>query len=50
MVMKSTKVSTLPCELEWERSLRWARDGIPLHRDHLKELGEVAAAMKVATM
>jgi LDH2 family malate/lactate/ureidoglycolate dehydrogenase len=39
---------TLPGELEWERSLRWAREGIPLHRDHLKELGDAAAAMKIA--
>jgi LDH2 family malate/lactate/ureidoglycolate dehydrogenase len=38
---------TLPGELEWERSDRWRREGIPLHRDHLKELGEVAAAMKI---
>jgi LDH2 family malate/lactate/ureidoglycolate dehydrogenase len=39
---------TLPGELEWERSLRWATEGIPLHRDHLKELGDAAAAMKIA--
>lgn len=39
---------TLPGELEWERSNRWRQEGIPLHRDHLKELGTVAAAMKIA--
>ncbi len=39
---------TLPGELEWQRAVRWRSEGIPLHRDHLKELGEVAAAMKIA--
>ena len=39
---------TLPGELEWERAERWRKDGIPLHRDHVKELSEVASAMKVA--
>jgi LDH2 family malate/lactate/ureidoglycolate dehydrogenase len=39
---------TLPGELEWERSVRWAREGIPMHRDHLKELGDAAATMKIA--
>lgn len=39
---------TLPGELEWERSQRWGADGIPLHRDHLKELGDVAGALKIA--
>ncbi|MSR60030.1 MAG: Ldh family oxidoreductase [Planctomycetaceae bacterium] len=39
---------TLPGELESERAERWAREGIPLHRDHLRELGEVAAKMKIA--
>src|SRR5207249_4531539 len=29
---------TLPGELEWERAQRWRTDGIPLHRDHLREL------------
>jgi LDH2 family malate/lactate/ureidoglycolate dehydrogenase len=38
----------LPGELEWERSLRWRRDGIPLHRDHVKKLAELAAGMKLA--
>ena len=39
---------TLPGELEWERSNRWRSEGIPLHRDHLKELSDVATAMKIA--
>jgi LDH2 family malate/lactate/ureidoglycolate dehydrogenase len=38
---------TLPGELEVERALRWARDGIPLHRDHLRELAEVADKLKI---
>ncbi len=38
----------LPGELEWERSQRWRRDGIPLHRDHVKKLEELAAGMKLA--
>lgn len=44
----STRV-TLPGELEWERAERWGRDGIPLHRDHLRELSEAAHRAKVAT-
>lgn len=39
---------TLPGELEWERSNRWRNEGIPLHRDHVKELGEVAGKLKIA--
>jgi LDH2 family malate/lactate/ureidoglycolate dehydrogenase len=39
---------TLPGELEYERAVRWQKEGIPLHRDHVRELGDVAAAMKVA--
>jgi ureidoglycolate dehydrogenase (NAD+) len=39
---------TLPGELEWERSNKWRKDGIPLHRNHLNELADVASAMKVA--
>jgi LDH2 family malate/lactate/ureidoglycolate dehydrogenase len=39
---------TLPGELEYERAERWRKDGIPLHRDHVKELGDVAAAINVA--
>ena len=39
---------TLPGELEWERSNLWRKNGIPLHRDHLHELAETAAAMKIA--
>jgi len=38
----------LPGELEWERATRWQRDGIPLHRDHVRELGETAAKLKIA--
>jgi LDH2 family malate/lactate/ureidoglycolate dehydrogenase len=38
----------LPGELEWERSQRWRRDGIPLHRDHVSKLEELAAGMKLA--
>jgi ureidoglycolate dehydrogenase (NAD+) len=37
----------LPGELEWERSQRWRREGIPLHRDHLKKLEELAAGMNL---
>jgi LDH2 family malate/lactate/ureidoglycolate dehydrogenase len=37
----------LPGELEWERSERWRREGIPLHRDHVKKLEELAAGMKL---
>lgn len=37
----------LPGELEWERAQRWRRDGIPLHRDHVKKLEEIAAALKL---
>jgi LDH2 family malate/lactate/ureidoglycolate dehydrogenase len=39
---------TLPGEFEYERAERWRKDGIPLHRDHVKELGDVATAVKVA--
>lgn len=42
-----TRVS-LPGELESERAERWAKAGIPLHRDHLRELGETAAKMKIS--
>jgi ureidoglycolate dehydrogenase (NAD+) len=38
---------TLPGELEWERAELWARDGIPLHRDHLRELEAAAARLKI---
>lgn len=36
----------LPGELEWERAQAWKEDGIPLHRDHVAALGEVAATYK----
>jgi ureidoglycolate dehydrogenase (NAD+) len=38
----------LPGELEWERTQRWRREGIPLHRDHVQKLEELAAGMKLA--
>jgi ureidoglycolate dehydrogenase (NAD+) len=38
----------LPGDLEWERSSRWKRDGIPLHRDHVQKLEELAAGMKLS--
>lgn len=38
----------LPGELEWERSNAWRRDGIPFHRAQLKDLQDVAEAMKFA--
>lgn len=44
----SAKV-TLPGDLEWERAERWSQSGIPLHRDHLRELSEAARRAKVAT-
>lgn len=37
----------VPGELEWERAQRWSKEGIPLHRDHVRELTEVATKMKV---
>lgn len=37
----------LPGELESERAAAWAASGIPLHRDHLRELGEIATKMKL---
>lgn len=38
----------LPGDLEWQRAADWARDGIPLHRDHVAELTALAAKYKVA--
>jgi LDH2 family malate/lactate/ureidoglycolate dehydrogenase len=37
----------LPGELEWERAEKWARDGIPLHREHVTRLEELARAAKI---
>ena len=37
----------IPGELEWDRANRWKRDGIPLHRDHLQKLEEIADGMKL---
>jgi LDH2 family malate/lactate/ureidoglycolate dehydrogenase len=39
---------TLPGTMEWERANAWRAGGIPLHRDHLRELTETAASMKLA--
>ncbi len=35
----------LPGELEWERSQKWTSAGIPLHRDHLRDLGDAASKL-----
>ena len=37
----------LPGELEAERAAAWQRDGIPLHRDHVAALTELATVMKL---
>ncbi|HUG91190.1 MAG TPA: Ldh family oxidoreductase [Planctomycetaceae bacterium] len=37
----------LPGELEWERTERWRREGIPLHREHVANLEELARGMNV---
>lgn len=37
----------LPGEIEWERSQQWAAEGIPFHKDHAKELGELGTKLKV---
>jgi ureidoglycolate dehydrogenase (NAD+) len=37
----------LPGELEWERSEKWRREGIPLHREHVTRLEELAGTMNV---
>ena len=37
----------LPGEIEWERSQKWSTEGIPVHKDHAKDLEEVAAKMKL---
>jgi LDH2 family malate/lactate/ureidoglycolate dehydrogenase len=36
----------VPGELEWERAELWRGQGIPLHRDHLRDLAEIAESMK----
>lgn len=38
----------LPGDMEAERTERWKRDGIPLHRDHVNRLGELASKLKIA--
>jgi len=37
----------LPGELEWERCQRWETTGIPLHQDHLRDLGEAATKLEI---
>jgi len=37
----------LPGELEWEREQQWRENGIPLHRDHLTLLAEIADRLGV---
>ena len=37
----------LPGELEWERSQKWSKTGIPLHKQHLQDLAEIATKMKL---
>ncbi|MBS0261548.1 MAG: Ldh family oxidoreductase [Planctomycetes bacterium] len=39
---------TLPGEIEWDRAQARRASGIPIHRDHLRELGEVATRMKLS--
>lgn len=37
----------VPGELEWERAQKWAQQGIPVHRDHVRDLTELATKLKV---
>ena len=37
----------LPGELEWEREQQWRENGIPLHREHLALLAEIADQLGV---
>ncbi|MGE3317008.1 MAG: Ldh family oxidoreductase [Planctomycetaceae bacterium] len=37
----------LPGELEAERTERWKREGIPMHRDHVAQLDKTAKSMKL---
>ncbi len=39
----------LPGELEWERTNDWSKNGIPLHKSHLRDLQEIADKMKIKT-
>jgi ureidoglycolate dehydrogenase (NAD+) len=41
-----TKVC-LPGEIESDRAVRWATEGIPIHRDHAQELEDLATKLKV---
>ena len=36
----------LPGELEWHRAQQWQQTGIPLHRDHVDKLKDLATAAK----
>jgi len=38
----------LPGDLEWERAERWRREGIPLHREHVQKLENLAESVEVA--
>lgn len=38
----------LPGEIEAERAARWGIEGIPIHRDHARELEELATKLKIA--
>ena len=37
----------LPGELEWEKQHRWQEQGMPLHREHLRRLAEIAKRVGV---
>ncbi|MFN0197066.1 MAG: Ldh family oxidoreductase [Planctomycetaceae bacterium] len=37
----------IPGEREWERAQRWRDSGIPLHRDHIRELTNCAERLKI---
>ena len=38
----------LPGELEWQREQQWSEQGIPLHREHLDQLAEMASRLGVS--
>jgi LDH2 family malate/lactate/ureidoglycolate dehydrogenase len=37
----------MPGDIEAERTALWKRDGLPLHRDHVNRLGELATKLKI---
>jgi LDH2 family malate/lactate/ureidoglycolate dehydrogenase len=37
----------MPGELEAERAERWKRDGIPMHRDHVRKLEQLCQGLKI---